>query len=72
MILLSDGDWQLNEDTGSRGRRSRRLSYWLTHQCDTGHGVCTRYFSIIDDPCVYCGSRCPVPLQGMYNMMVYL
>ncbi len=72
MILLSDGSWDLNEDKKDRGGISHRLNFWLSHQCDSGGGICQRYFSIINAPCLRCGSVCPVALQGMYKMMVYL
>ena len=74
MILFTDGEWNLNEDRDDRGGVSRRLTYWLSHECCTPPGPTwvQRYFSIINDPCGYCGSRCPEALQGMYKMMVYL
>ena len=74
MILMTDKDWHLNKDENDLDGISHSLCYWLSHQCPQAgldHGV-GRYLSSIDDPCAYCGSTCPVPLQGMYKMMTYL
>ena len=78
--VLSEGDWHLQkyEGEGAGGisigddDHVHEFKYWLVHACDVLPGEITRYFKIINEPCAYCGSRCPDKLQGMYNMMVYL
>ena len=54
--------------------------YWLRHTCtiedDTyiRRGLACSFdkFKSADVPCSYCKSICPKPLQGLYNMLVYL
>ncbi len=77
MILMTDKDWHLNKDENDLDGISHSLCYWLSHSCPEAYPIennlrIERYLSIIDDPCAYCGSTCPVPLQGMYKMMTYL
>ena len=76
--VLTEGDWHLQKYEGSivggisisDDDHVHNFDYWLAHAC--AQGEITRYFTIINQPCAYCGSRCPTKLQGMYNMMVYV
>ncbi len=69
-VVLKDRDWALNHDPKYI---AKNMAYWLSHDCKGGGPrFIQRSFTIINDPCGWCGSVCPIPLQGMYNMMMYL
>ena len=75
--LFEDGDWTLEERDGppTWGSSNR---YWLRHWCaaleeDVAEGYYTyRYDESLARACDSCHKASPVPLQGMYKMMVYL
>jgi hypothetical protein len=68
-VLYTDGTWDLVDD---RNRTKGNMPFWLVHRCPDAKVGVQRYHDIIHLPCVYCGDVCPVPLEGLYNMMRYL
>lgn len=70
-VLYRDRSWWLGKD---------KTNYWLHHTCATERdvmvrrGVACNYqeFKPTSVPCSFCKSVCPEPLQGLYNMLVYL
>ena len=71
-VVFEDSGWKLKRDPELA---NPIMKYWLFHQCDdgrTGEWWVERYFSIISEPCGFCGSVCPKGLQGLYNMLEYL
>jgi hypothetical protein len=67
--LFTDGTWDLVEDVN---KTKGNLPVWLIHRCPTLPVKVQRYNDIIHLPCGFCGDLCPVPLQGLYNMVKYL
>jgi hypothetical protein len=67
-VVFEDSEWKLKRDPKFTGV----LEYWLAHQCEDQQHNIQRYFTIISDPCGYCGSTCPEGLQGLYLMLEYL
>ena len=67
--LFRDKDWELVEDTT---RMKGNIEYWLIHRCPKEPVNVQRYDDIIHKPCLFCDATCPKPLEGLYNMMVYL
>ena len=69
-VVFEDSGWKLKRDPEHEART--RVKYWISHQCEGKRYEVQRYFSIISEPCGYCGSVCPEGLQGLYNMLEYL
>ena len=72
-VLYRDQSWWLGKDENN-------YYYWLQHECDVERHVTIRrglnasfdQFKRAESPCSFCKSICPEPLQGLYNMLVYL
>lgn len=68
-VLYTDGTWDMCEDVN---KTKGNLALWLIHHCPKEPVNVQRYDDIIHTPCVFCGDLCPVPLEGLYNMVKYL
>jgi hypothetical protein len=67
--MFTDDTWDLVEDAN---KTKGNLPLWLIHRCTKEPIKVQRYEDIIHLPCEYCGEVCPIPLQGLYNMVRWL
>ncbi len=70
-VLHTDGTWDMCDDVN---KTKGNLPLWLIHHCSVdGTDVdVQRYEGILVAPCSFCGERCPIALEGLFNMVMHL
>ncbi len=69
-VLYTDGTWDIRDD---ENKSKGNLRLWLIHHCPTSKGLeIQRYEGIIHMPCTFCNERCPIALEGLFNMVTLL